>query len=241
MSVAQFAFGPRLKAHRERQGITLQDIAESTKIAASLLSSLERNDVSQWPKGIYRRAFLRSYARAIDMPFEAVWAEFIQLFPEDGTAPTTSRFSDASQLRLTLAADAHRLPAPSTSNVTAAAVDLGMVLVVGLIVSLLPWMSVWMSLTLVSLIYAAASTVLVGGSLARWYLRTPRARRPIAASDHDLVIASERQTEASAPTMSDDKDGEVPVTVQQRPRIFAVTSARALASSEARPRRVADR
>ena len=84
MSVARFAFGPRLKAHRERQGITLQEIADSTKIGVALLASLERNDVSQWPKGIYRRAFLRSYSRAIDMPFDAFDLPAAHIFKVSG-------------------------------------------------------------------------------------------------------------------------------------------------------------
>ena len=40
---------------RERRGITLEAIAETTKIALPLLESLERSDVSHWPKGIFRR------------------------------------------------------------------------------------------------------------------------------------------------------------------------------------------
>src|SRR5262245_56180406 len=120
MSVARFAFGPRLKAHRERQGITLQDIADSTKISVALLSALERNDVSQWPKGIFRRAFLRSYSRAIDIPFDSVWAEFSQLFPAEGAALAPP--ADAAPMRLSLASSSARVITPSVRNAVAASV-----------------------------------------------------------------------------------------------------------------------
>ncbi len=229
MSVARFAFGPRLKAHRERQGITLQDIAETTKIGVPLLSSLERNDCTQWPKGIYRRAFLRSYTRAINVPFDPTWAEFTQLFPEDGTAPVAASFAEATQLRLTFAAGAYRLPTLSSRNVLAAAVDAGIPVVVGLLCSLLPGVTVWMGIAVISLIYGAASTVLVGGSPTRWFLRAPRVSAPTTIPDHDPVIAAE--VESVAPTAT-----------PQRPRIFAVPSTRTAAtSSETRARRVADR
>ena len=74
-------FGARLKRIRERRGITLEAIAETTKIGLPLLSALERDDVSRWPHGIYRRAFFRDYAAAIDAPVDDMLAEFMRLFP----------------------------------------------------------------------------------------------------------------------------------------------------------------
>ena len=237
-AVDQFALGSRLKAHRERRGVTLGEIAESTKIAPSLLSSLESNDVSQWPKGIYRRAFLRSYARAIDIPFEPVWAEFIQLFPEDGVAPTVPRFTETSQLRLVLGTQ--RLRTPSISNLEAAAVDVLVVLGVGLIASLLPSISAWMGVALTSLLYGAVSTAIVGESLGRWYLRTSRARHSAAAPapGRELVIADSHTSDDEGPAVVEDEPKELSVSAAlPRPRIFAV----ATSPADALERRVADR
>ena len=59
------SFGTRLRRHRERRGVTVAEIAEQTKIKASLLEGLERDDVSQWPAGIFSRAYVRAYAVAI--------------------------------------------------------------------------------------------------------------------------------------------------------------------------------
>ena len=227
MSGARFSFGPRLKAHRERQGITLQDIADSTKIGLSLLSSLERNDLSQWPKGIFRRAFLRSYTRAIDIPFEPVWAEFSQLFPEDGSAPTLARISQSPPLRLTFDGGARR-GIPTRQNLIAAVVDLSVVLAVGLSIAWLSGLTAWTMIALTGVVYLAASTAFAGGSLSVWYLRTRRARPTAAPADDDLVIAQ------PDPALT------LPPVEKPRPRIVAVTSARA-ASSDVRERRVADR
>src|SRR5687767_246058 len=49
------SFGARLRQRREQQDIALLTIAEQTKIKLSLLEALERDDVSQWPAGIFRR------------------------------------------------------------------------------------------------------------------------------------------------------------------------------------------
>lgn len=76
------SFGARLRARREQQQVTLEDVAEQTKIKASLLAALERDDVSHWPSGIFRRSYIRSYARAIGLDPDAVVREFLALYPD---------------------------------------------------------------------------------------------------------------------------------------------------------------
>jgi len=74
-------FGARLKAQREHQQITLEAIAEQTKIRLALLQGLECDDVSLWPGGIFRRSYFRSYAAAIGLDPEPAVREFITLYP----------------------------------------------------------------------------------------------------------------------------------------------------------------
>src|SRR5918994_6303329 len=74
-------FGPRLRRERERRGITLDTIATVTKVSADLWDGLERNDYSRWPSGIFARAFVRDYARAIGLDGDEVVEEFCRLFP----------------------------------------------------------------------------------------------------------------------------------------------------------------
>lgn len=83
MNDARQAFGLTLRTRREHIGISLQDIAESTKISVAMLSGLERGDVSRWPKGIFRRSFFREYAVAIGLSPELLLNDFIRLFPEE--------------------------------------------------------------------------------------------------------------------------------------------------------------
>ena len=76
------SLGARLRRRREEQRIALSTIAERTKIKSALLEALERDDVSHWPAGIYRRAFIRSYAHAIGLDPDPVVREFLELYPD---------------------------------------------------------------------------------------------------------------------------------------------------------------
>jgi cytoskeletal protein RodZ len=76
------SFGRRLRYERERRQINLRSIAETTKIGVPLLEGLERDDVSRWPGGIFRKSFIRSYAEAIGLDPDPVVREFVNLFPD---------------------------------------------------------------------------------------------------------------------------------------------------------------
>jgi transcriptional regulator with XRE-family HTH domain len=82
-------FGARLRQRREEQGIDLIAIAAQTKIKMSLLEGLERDDVSHWPSGIFRRAYIRTYAQAIALDPDAVLREFLEVYPEPAEVVTT--------------------------------------------------------------------------------------------------------------------------------------------------------
>src|SRR5688572_14855218 len=76
------SFGARLRQQRVRQQITLTSIADQTKISLSLLEGLERDDLSHWPAGIFRRSFIRAYAQAIGLEPDAIVREFVELYPD---------------------------------------------------------------------------------------------------------------------------------------------------------------
>ena len=76
------SFGARLRQRREERNILLSTIAEQTKIKPSLLDALERDDLSGWPSGIYRRAYVRAYGQAIGLSPDAVLREFLEAHPD---------------------------------------------------------------------------------------------------------------------------------------------------------------
>ncbi len=55
-----------LSTIRENRGISLQQIAESTKISVRSLEAIERGEFQKLPGGIYSTSYIRQYARAID-------------------------------------------------------------------------------------------------------------------------------------------------------------------------------
>jgi transcriptional regulator with XRE-family HTH domain len=81
------SFGARLRRQREQQNIALVTIAEQTKIKVSLLEALERDDVSRWPSGIFRRAYVRAYAHAIGLSPDEVVREFVETYPDPESEP----------------------------------------------------------------------------------------------------------------------------------------------------------
>ncbi len=109
MSTAQREFGERLRNERERNGVALRTIADSTKIPLSLLISLERGDIDKWPGGLFGRAHLRTYADAVGLPAEQVVLEFRWLSGDtsNGTSPARSLVTPVpgGTFRLTLAED----------------------------------------------------------------------------------------------------------------------------------------
>ena len=90
-------FGRKLREARERRGVSLRQIANTTKIGMSALEALERNDISRLPGGIFSRAFVRSYAVEVGLDPEAMVQDFIAQFPQDSVTaghPTSKPVED---------------------------------------------------------------------------------------------------------------------------------------------------
>lgn len=80
------AFGDRLRRQRQRKNLSLTEIAASTKVGASHFVALERGDCSRWPGGVYNRAFIRAYAKAIGLDPDETAAEFAECHEPPPTA-----------------------------------------------------------------------------------------------------------------------------------------------------------
>jgi cytoskeleton protein RodZ len=75
--------GAKLQEARERREVSLDQVADSTKISVSILHALECNDISRLPGGVLGRGFVRSFATAVGLDPEATVAEFVAQFPLD--------------------------------------------------------------------------------------------------------------------------------------------------------------
>ena len=76
------SFGTRLRQQREERQVALEDISAKTKIKVALLEGLEADDLSRWPQGIFRRAYIRAYAQAIGLDPDTLLQQFLALYPE---------------------------------------------------------------------------------------------------------------------------------------------------------------
>jgi transcriptional regulator with XRE-family HTH domain len=78
------AFGEELQRLRESTGLSLEDIAEETKISRQILKSLESGDFRFLPQKVFSRNFVTQYAAVVGADpeqlagsFEAAWERFL--------------------------------------------------------------------------------------------------------------------------------------------------------------------
>ncbi len=69
--------GADLKRERELRGVTLEEIARETKIRASLLGYIEDDRFDRLPAGVFRRSFVRSYARYLGIDEDKPVREYL--------------------------------------------------------------------------------------------------------------------------------------------------------------------
>jgi hypothetical protein len=166
VTTAQQNFGQRLRNHRERGLITLVEIAETTKIKRSLLEQLERGDVSVWPGGLFRRAFVRAYATAIGLSPESLVEEFAQVFPE--SAVVESAVESGQELRLTLAIDPWRGIVATVTDVVVAVLEAGAIVAVASLTASMTARSASFICAVIALTYYSASAAWLGRSPGSW-------------------------------------------------------------------------
>ena len=76
----QVTFVTRLRRERQRHGIALDDIARQSRIKVELLEAFENNDLTDWPRGLYARAWVRAYAVAVGLDPADTVDEFCRLY-----------------------------------------------------------------------------------------------------------------------------------------------------------------
>jgi cytoskeletal protein RodZ len=86
-----------LSTIRCNRGISLEQIAESTKISIRSLRAIEQGDFSKLPGGIYNTSYIRQYARAIEYDECALIAFYkSEMERTEGTAPNGTNGTNGS-------------------------------------------------------------------------------------------------------------------------------------------------
>lgn len=70
------SLGEILIAERRRQGKTLADVVEGTKIRSRLLDSLEQGRYEELPSPAYVKGYIQSYARYLEIPVEPLLEQY---------------------------------------------------------------------------------------------------------------------------------------------------------------------
>jgi len=99
------SIGSTLKQRREARHLSIQQVAEQTRVRMHYLQALENDDLSAIPSMAQARGFLRIYA------------EFLGLKLDD--LSSVSRSIESQAITSTAASLAEALPAPAQSNVSA--------------------------------------------------------------------------------------------------------------------------
>ncbi|MCI0418624.1 MAG: DUF4115 domain-containing protein [Acidobacteria bacterium] len=70
------SFGISLKRERELRGISLDEISKATKISVRLLEAIEKDRFDILPEGVFRKSFIKSYAKYLGMNEEQILQEY---------------------------------------------------------------------------------------------------------------------------------------------------------------------
>lgn len=200
-------FGVRLRREREKRGISLDSLAETTKVSVDLWIGLEQNDLSRWPSGIFARAFVRDYARAIGLDADAVVDEFCRQYPQGDRRASRIVKAHGELIGHTVDGSGEPLPAGRerrrratdvprpqvstvyTPRVVAAAFDVACIGLFG-VMSVTAFDAGFLaSAGLFALVYFTSSTILSGGSFGGSLVAALRVRAPSLFTSRRAVNA----------------------------------------------------
>lgn len=95
------SFGARLKWERERQGLSIGDVAGRLRLHPNQVRALEQEALSELPEAAYVRGFVRSYARVLNVDPAPVLADLGQKLapPADSVVDGMVQTRDYSPVR----------------------------------------------------------------------------------------------------------------------------------------------
>ncbi|HUE88843.1 MAG TPA: helix-turn-helix domain-containing protein [Vicinamibacterales bacterium] len=70
--------GTALRRAREGRGLTIEDLARTTKISRTMLTAIESGDVRHLPAAIYTRGFVKAYAQEVGLNPDQAADEYLE-------------------------------------------------------------------------------------------------------------------------------------------------------------------
>ncbi len=77
-------FGESLREQRERLGISLDEVAVSTRISTRHLTALEEDRFAELPGGVFNRGIVRSYAQHCGLDVDGTVRRFVMAMRDRG-------------------------------------------------------------------------------------------------------------------------------------------------------------
>jgi cytoskeleton protein RodZ len=100
-----------MQREREMRGITLEEIAEATKIGTRSLRALEEQDFAKLPGGIFNKGFVRAYSRYLGIDEEQAVADYVNAVNES-QAERAAAAANAEPEKTFVIADEQPQPLP---------------------------------------------------------------------------------------------------------------------------------
>jgi cytoskeleton protein RodZ len=190
-------FGEKLQREREMRGITLEEIAEATKIGTRSLRALEEQDFDKLPGGIFNKGFVRAYAKYLGIDEEQSVADYVEAVDEAQAAGKLARPEVAP-------------PAVAFEEVSRDPIRVPWELLIGLAL-------------VVAVVFAARSYYAKHGwqKLARQPVAAEPARAPAAAPQQIQPVATMPVTNPSAPDVRTATTASAPENTPS-PEVFEV-------------------
>jgi cytoskeleton protein RodZ len=214
--------GEFLRQARQRRGLTLQQIAQITKIPLRHLDALERDEFAALPGGMYRRAHVRAYADAVGLDRGVALAWLDRALQR--AAPRTASVVQASE------------PSPVSASGRTRAMISGGVAVITAVIVLAIWVNqptgghvassaVPVSPAASSVVPAPQPTnyVLVASSSSTVEPASASLRRRVEPETLPAVLKEQPQTEPSDATTAAASTAEPELTVITEPAGARVT------------------
>lgn len=99
LKLKEGSLGAHLRQKREESGLSIQELAEKTRIRSYYLESIEKGEYHRLPCLPYSRGFVRAYASYVGVDEDAAATHFVieaGLEAEVGMIPETSAESGAN-------------------------------------------------------------------------------------------------------------------------------------------------
>src|SRR5256885_877009 len=83
--------GTYLRELRQRRGVSLEEIARTTRVAQRYLESIEADTFDTLPSPVFTRGFIRAYCQALSEPPDEALAAYERREPDAPPAPAPGR------------------------------------------------------------------------------------------------------------------------------------------------------